>query len=407
MSRRRVFVPFALLAVSVALANAAWAATSAQVFTLTPPYVGATLNTLGYLDFDTLAGVTGISPQATSFTFANPTSGAPQGSITFTASQANGLYLVGFGGDTHPALIVGNPVPTASSLLVTTNFNEQITIHFPPGVTATGGWFGDVQETQLGTSTSSGTVHFVLHFTDGGTESYDEPEANLVGTDCTMCTSSPLTGRLRSDGGTGVWFPGGFVGFVASGGTIQSMDLTETGVTFQGHETDLLGLDFSYGQSDVDQDGVIDGADNCPTVANANQADTDADGVGDACDNCVNISNPRVTPDAGTYLITNSWATLTGGQRDDDHDGYGNKCDAKFPGTAGAAVGAADLAQMRASNGKNRALPCAIFDLDEGAAAAIGAPDLAQFRALNGKVPGPKCATCPLVCQQGTAGSCP
>ncbi|MCW8829941.1 MAG: thrombospondin type 3 repeat-containing protein, partial [Gammaproteobacteria bacterium] len=39
---------------------------------------------------------------------------------------------------------------------------------------------------------------------------------------------------------------------------------------------------------DTDSDGVIDTADNCPTVANGvaqdNQLDTDADGVGDACD---------------------------------------------------------------------------------------------------------------------------
>ena len=36
----------------------------------------------------------------------------------------------------------------------------------------------------------------------------------------------------------------------------------------------------------------------------------------------------------------------------------------------------------------------------------IGAPDLAQFRLLNGKAPGPKCPTCPLTCQAGTAGTC-
>jgi len=51
-------------------------------------------------------------------------------------------------------------------------------------------------------------------------------------------------------------------------------------------------------------------------------------------------------------------------------------------------------------------VPCAIFDLDEGAAAAIGAPDLARFRQLNGKVPGPRCPTCPLPCAAGTAGFC-
>jgi hypothetical protein len=192
--------------------------------------------------------------------------------------------------------------------------------------------------------------------------------------------------------------------------------------------TDQVGLAFGLGlpsqfaqdhlsapPRDTDGDGVSDDLDNCPTVANANQADADSDGVGDVCDNCVNVANPRVTPDTPTFLITNPWATLTGDQRDDDHDGYGNKCDAKFPGTTGAAVGTSDLTQFRASFNKSRALdtcgtvgthPCAIFDLDEGTAAAIGTPDLTQFRALFNKLPGPKCASCPLPCQAGTAGTC-
>jgi hypothetical protein len=175
------------------------------------------------------------------------------------------------------------------------------------------------------------------------------------------------------------------------------------------NETDLRGT------ADQDGDGVQDGADNCPTVSNPNQADGDADGVGDACDNCVNVANPRVTPDSATFLAANPWATLTGGQRDDDHDGYGNKCDAKFPGTTGAAVGTGDLTQFRAAFNKSRALdtcgtvgthPCAIFDLDEGTAAAIGTPDLTQFRALFNKLPGPKCPSCPLTCEAGSSGTC-
>ena len=166
------------------------------------------------------------------------------------------------------------------------------------------------------------------------------------------------------------------------------------------------------GGTDQDHDSWPDALDNCPTVANPTQSDADGDGVGDACDNCVNVANPRVAAD---YLTTNPWATLTGDQRDDDHDGYGNKCDAKFPGTAGAAVGTSDLTEFRASFNKSRALdtcgtvgthPCAIFDLDEGTAAAIGTPDLTQFRALFNKLPGPKCPSCPLTCTAGTAGSC-
>lgn len=35
---------------------------------------------------------------------------------------------------------------------------------------------------------------------------------------------------------------------------------------------------------DNDGDGVLNGADNCPTTANADQADCDSDGIGDVCD---------------------------------------------------------------------------------------------------------------------------
>ena len=191
--------------------------------------------------------------------------------------------------------------------------------------------------------------------------------------------------------------------------------------------TDQVGLAFGLGfpsqfaqdhlsapPQDTDGDGVSDDLDNCPTVANANQADADGDGVGDACDNCVNVANPRVTPDAATYLGANPWATLTGGQRDDDHDGYGNKCDAKFPAVAGTVVGPADLTQFRASNGKSRtATPAArpalgparsstwTRRLDPDRRADLGSSGL-----LNGKAPGPKCPTCPLPCTAGTAGTC-
>ena len=35
---------------------------------------------------------------------------------------------------------------------------------------------------------------------------------------------------------------------------------------------------------DDDGDGIVDGVDNCPAVANADQADLDGDGSGNACD---------------------------------------------------------------------------------------------------------------------------
>jgi len=165
-------------------------------------------------------------------------------------------------------------------------------------------------------------------------------------------------------------------------------------------------------QLDPDRDVATSDEDNCPVTTNTSQADAELDSVGDACDNCVNVANPRVASD---FLTQNPWATLTGGQRDDDHDGYGNKCDAKFPGVPGLTVNTGDLTAFRASNAKNRTTdtcgttgtqPCAIWDLDE-TGLTINTGDLAQFRLLNTRPPGPKCPSCPLACTAGTAGACP
>jgi Zinc carboxypeptidase/Thrombospondin type 3 repeat len=44
--------------------------------------------------------------------------------------------------------------------------------------------------------------------------------------------------------------------------------------------------------TDLDDDGIPDSLDNCPSMANLSQADMDADSVGDICDNCPNFANP-------------------------------------------------------------------------------------------------------------------
>lgn len=58
---------------------------------------------------------------------------------------------------------------------------------------------------------------------------------------------------------------------------------------------------------DIDNDGILNEADNCVYDVNPDQRDVDGDGVGDDCDNCVNLPNPS--------------------QNDTDADGVGDECD--------------------------------------------------------------------------------
>jgi hypothetical protein len=55
---------------------------------------------------------------------------------------------------------------------------------------------------------------------------------------------------------------------------------------------------------DIDGDGIVNGADNCPLVANRNQADTDRDGVGDACAGALAVGASALAPHGGTVQGT-------------------------------------------------------------------------------------------------------
>jgi len=154
---------------------------------------------------------------------------------------------------------------------------------------------------------------------------------------------------------------------------------------------------------DADDDGICDGPDtisgictagpdNCRTIPNADQTDGDGALLGDACDNCVATSNPPAI-----YL---SFRTTTGGQLDDDADGYGNLCDGKF--TSGPIVTELDTIQYKTAINKavtgincgtSGTMRCDQFDLD-GLSPVITAVDTIRFKQLLNHPVGPKCADC-------------
>jgi hypothetical protein len=61
---------------------------------------------------------------------------------------------------------------------------------------------------------------------------------------------------------------------------------------------------------DIDGDGLLNAADNCPSIANTSQQNSDSDSLGDACDNCLYIAN------------NDQW--------DENADGTGDWCDGQI-----------------------------------------------------------------------------
>lgn len=79
--------------------------------------------------------------------------------------------------------------------------------------------------------------------------------------------------------------------------------------------------------NDADNDGVLDGTDNCPNVANADQADNDNDGIGNVCDSTPDGEMSDSDSDGVSDSLDNCPLVANSDQLDSDADGVGDACD--------------------------------------------------------------------------------
>ena len=200
----------------------------------------------------------------------------------------------------------------------------------------------------IGDRTFSSTTGFLWHSETSRGQIhpvYSMPYANAY--DCVSYYSSTgianidLSGTpffIADDFAPYDWCPAGSATFSSNN---QVVDLTGGGYCGGNGPTPYDGISFSHSPgnfrlnlgyigstADSDGDGILDGEDNCPLIANPDQADSDGDGAGDLCDTCPNDALNDADED-GICGDTDNCPEISNPNQEDfpDADGIGNECD--------------------------------------------------------------------------------
>ena len=207
---------------------------------------------------------------------------------------------------TDVAPTVSSTVPTDGTIDVA--INSDIVVNFSEAVNVTSGWF-DITCGASGTHTaavSGGPTNFTLN--PGTDFEYSET--------CTV--------------------------------TIHKANVTDQD-TIDPPDNMAANFAFSFqtvANPDRDGDGVLNGSDNCPLVANADQLDSDNDGFGDVCDSTP--YGPDTDGDGVPDMFDNCPDVANPGQADVDSDSIGDACD---PNSYGPVAGTLDASGATGDEG--------------------------------------------------------
>ncbi|MCG8407712.1 MAG: thrombospondin type 3 repeat-containing protein [Phycisphaerales bacterium] len=179
---------------------------------------------------------------------------------------------------------------------------HHITVDGTTGISVTGSFMGTVQFDPTG----AGDIHeatggefdrdaFVTQLNADGSYNWTETIGGATGDD--------IGKAIGSDGAGNTLVSGTFTGTVDFDSDGNGDPHSSNGA----EDAFILKFQCDFPADDLDGDGALDGADNCPGTHNPDQLDDDEDTVGNACDNCVAVSNP--------------------GQADFDIDGIGDACE--------------------------------------------------------------------------------